>query len=123
VAYQKNENWKDDLVRKLGLEEIVQLTNKVGLDYVEAKQKAEELEILKPVRRAQAMAKYDNGKNSEAKIKRLAEADEHYVEFLLTLAKSKADSERLRVRYESYKSLFEARRSALSYHKAEMKIL
>ena len=33
------------------------------------------------------------------------------------------DGDKLRIRYESYKNLFEARRSLLSYQKAEMKLL
>ena len=37
---------------KLGLEEIVHISNKVGLAYVTAKKKAEHLELLKPTIRA-----------------------------------------------------------------------
>ena len=59
----------------------------------------------------------------EAKLRRLTETDAEYVEFIEKLAQAKGDSERLRIRYESYKNLFEARRSLLSYQKAEMKLL
>ena len=108
---------------ELNLEEIVHLANKVGMEYVAAKKKAERCELMKATSRARAMERYDDGKRSEAKIKRLAEMDADYVRFLEELAEAKAESERLRIRYESYKNLFEARRSMLSYQKAEMKVL
>lgn len=120
---EQADRFKEDWVKKLGLEEIVQLTNKIGMEFVTAKQQADELELLKPVRRAQAMNRYDDGKTAETKIKRLAEIDAEYVQFLIELNKAKAAAEKLKVRYESYKSLFEARRSMLSYHKAEMSML
>ena len=123
MSHSYQDRFKEDWIQKLGLEEIVQLSNKIGMEFVEAKQLSDELELMKPVQRAKAMNRYDDGKVSEAKLKRLAETDEEYVEFLKNLNTAKAKSEKLRVRYESYKSLFEARRSMLSYHKAEMKVL
>ena len=69
------------------------------------------------------MEKYDDEKRSEAKIKRLAETDKSYKDFLDKLSEAKASSERLKIRYESYKNLFEARRSMLSYQKAEMRLI
>ena len=69
------------------------------------------------------MEKYDDNKRSEAKIKRLAETDEIYRDFLDNLSEAKAICERLKIRYESYKNLFEARRSMLSYQKAEMRLI
>ena len=107
---------------KLNLEDIVHITNKIGLEYAKAKRESEHLELLKPTKKAQAMLKFDDGKRSEAKIKRLAETDEAYVEFLCDLSQKKSEAEKLRIRYESYKNLFEARRSMLSYQKAEMKL-
>ena len=41
------------------------ISNKIGLEYVEAKKKAEYYELLKPSKRAQAMEKYDDEKRSE----------------------------------------------------------
>ena len=108
---------------KMNLEDIVHVANKVGMEYAKAKKNAEHLELLKATKRAKAMLKYDDGKMSEAKIKRLAETDEDYVEFLVELSSAKSEAEKLRIRYESYKNLFEARRSMLSYQKAEMKLL
>lgn len=120
-------NLKDSsqpLEDKVGLEEIVQLANKAGLEYVEAKREAERLELLKPSIRAKIMIKLDTtGKTSEVKLRRLTETSDEYIEFLENLSEKKAQSERLRIKYESYKNLFEARRSMLSYQKAEMKLL
>lgn len=106
----------------LDLEDIVRIANKIGLEYANAKKKAEHLDLLKATKRAQAMIKYDDGKRSEAKIKRLAEADEQYVDHLIQLSDAKSEAEKLKIRYESYKNLFEAKRSLLSYQKEEMKL-
>lgn len=108
---------------KLGLEEIVHLANRIGLEYATAKRDAERLELLKPTVRAQVTIRLDDGSMSEAKLRRLTETDPEYVSFLEKLAAAKGECDKLRVRYESYKNLFEARRSLLSYQKAEMKLL
>ena len=108
---------------KLGLEEIVHISNKVGLAYVTAKKKAEHLELLKPTTRARVALRLDNGELSEAKLKRLTEADPEYVEFLEKLSQAKIESDQLKIRYESYKNLFDARRSLLSYQREEMKLI
>lgn len=107
---------------KLGLEDIVHLANRIGLEYVAAKRDAERLELLKPTVRARVMIRLDVGSVSETKLRRLTEVDEEYVNFIEQLSAARGESERLRVRYESYKNLFEARRSLLSYQKAEMKL-
>lgn len=108
---------------KLGLEEIVHLANKVGLEYVSARKEAERLELLKNTVRARVSIRLDDGTLTEAKLRRLMEVDNEYLDFLEQLVMARADSERLRVRYESYKNLFDARRSLLSYQKAEMKLV
>ncbi len=108
---------------RLGLEEIVHLTNKIGLEYVAAKKDAERLDLLKNTVRAKISIRLDNGNLSEAKLRRLMETDDEYIAFLEALINAKAESEKLRVRYESYKNLFEARRSLMSYQKAEMKLI
>ena len=105
---------------KLSLEEIVHIANKVGLEYVDAKKESERLSLMKASRKAQIMIRLDNGEMSEAKLQRTAEVDSEYIEFLELLAEAKRKSARLKIRYESYKNLFEARRSLLSYQKAEM---
>lgn len=107
----------------LGLEEIVHIANKVGLEYVEAKKNADHLSLLKSSTRAKVMLRIDDGNMSEAKLLRLAEIDQEYIEFLEKMTEAKREADRLRVRYESYKNLFEAKRSVLSYQKAEMKLL
>ncbi|MDD9950093.1 MAG: hypothetical protein OXT67_00880 [Zetaproteobacteria bacterium] len=106
----------------LSLEEIVQLTNKAGVEYTEAKQQADRLELLKPTQKALAMDRADDGEISEARIKRKAEIDPEYVAYLEQLAAAKARADRQRIRYDSFKNLFDARRSTLSYKKAEMKL-
>ena len=106
----------------LSLEEIVHLTNRVGMEYVAVKKDADRLDLLRATIRARLMIRHDDDKISEAKIKRLAEADPEYVEFLEKLALAKAESDRLKMRYDSYRNLFDARRSMLSYQKAEMKL-
>lgn len=105
------------------LEDIVHLANKVGMEYALSKKESDKLDLLKATFRARAMEKYDDGLRTESKIRRLAEIDPEYVEFLEKLANAKAETERLRIRYESYKNLFEARRSVLSYKKAEMNLI
>ena len=107
----------------LTLEDIVTLANKIGLEYVKSKKKADYYELIKASKRAEFMEKHDDGTRTETKIRRLAETDSDYINFLEELSKAKFESEQLKIRYESYKNLFEARRSMLSYQKAEMTLL
>jgi hypothetical protein len=108
---------------KLGLEEIVRLANKIGLEYAEARKVMERLELMKATVRARVSIRLDTGSISESKLKRLTETDEEYVAHLEDLVQARGECEKLRVRYESYKNLFDARRSLLSYQKAEMKLV
>ncbi len=108
---------------RLGLEDIVHLANKIGLEYVTARKESERLELLKNTVRARVSIRLDDGTLTEAKLRRLMETDQEYLDFLNELVSARAESEKLRVRYESYKNLFDARRSLLSYQKAEMKLL
>ena len=107
---------------KLGLEEIVHLANRIGLEYAAAKREAERLDLLKATVRARVALRLDDGSLTETKLRRLTEVDADYVAFLEQLAAAKGECDRLRIRYESYKNLFEARRSLLSYQKAEMRL-
>ena len=61
---------------KLGLEEIVHIANKVGLDYVDAKKKADHMSLIRPTVKARVMLRLDDGSTSESKLQRLAETDE-----------------------------------------------
>lgn len=108
---------------RLGLEEIVHLANKVGLEYAAAKKESDRLDLLKPTVRARIMLRLDDDSMTEAKLRRLTETNDEYVAFIEKLAEANGESEKLRIRYESYKNLFEAKRSLLSYQKAEMKLL
>jgi hypothetical protein len=117
------ESVKPNNFDKLGLEEIVHLANKVGLEFAAARKEAERLDLLKATVRARVALRLDNGELTEAKLRRLTETDVEYVDFIEKLAEAKGNSEKLRIRYESYKNLFDARRSMLSYQKAEMKLI
>lgn len=108
---------------KLGLEDIVHLANRVGLEFATAKKESDRLELLRSTVRARISIRMDDGKISEVRLKRLTETDPEYIDFIEKLSEAKGECERLRIRYESYKNLFEARRSMLSYQKAEMKLL
>ncbi len=120
---EQGQNSKEKPWDKLGLEEIVHITNKVGLAYVDAKKVAEHLELMKPIIRAQISLRLDDDKISEAKLKRLTETDPEYVSFLEKLTEARRECDKLKVRYDSYKNLFDARRSLLSFQKEEMKLL
>ena len=108
---------------KLGLEDIVHLANRVGLEFATAKKESDRLELLRSTVRARISIRIDDGKISETRLRRLTETDPEYIDFIEKLSDAKGECERLRIRYESYKNLFEARRSMLSYQKAEMKLL
>lgn len=108
---------------KLGLEELVHLANKVGMELVEAKKACDRCELMKPIVRASIMQRLDDGEMSEAKLRRLMEGDAEYIAYIDKLIEARAWVERVKIRYESYKNLFEARRSVLSYRKAEMRLI
>jgi len=108
---------------RLGLEEIVRLTNKIGLEFADAKKNLDLLELMKPTMRARISLRLDDGDLSEAKLRRLTETDPEYVAYIEKLVEARGVCDRLKVRYDSYKNLFDARRSMLSYQKAELKLL
>ena len=108
---------------ELSLEELVHLANKVGMELVEAKKACDRCELMKPIVRARIMLRLDDGQISEAKLRRLMEGDTEYIAYIDKLIETRARLEKVRIRYESYKNLFEARRSMLSYRKAEMRLL
>ena len=109
----------------IGLEEIIQLSNKIGLEFADKRKEAERYELMRTSIRAKIMNRIEteHHKIPEARLKRLAEADAEYIHFLEKIAESRADAEKLRVRYESYRSLFEAKRTLISYKKVELKSL
>lgn len=115
--------------KELSLEDIVRITNKVGLDYADAKKEAERLDLLKASVKARIGLRLaeeqlaEEQKVSEVKLRRLIETDEEFIKYLQKLNEKKSAAEKLRIRYDSYKNLFEARRSMLSYQKAEMSLL
>ena len=115
--------------RELSLEEIIHLANRIGLEYVDKKQEAERLELMRTTVRARIMNRIENQaaesdqKLSENKLKRMAEADPEYVTLLENMATARAEAEKLKVRYDSYRHLFEAQRTMLSYRRTELKTL
>lgn len=113
------------LIKEMALEEIIQISNKIGLEYVDKRKDAERLELLRTSVRAKIMNRLERQgeKIPEARLKRLAEADFEYIELLEKIATARADAEKLRIRYESYKSLFDARRTMISYKKVELQNL
>jgi hypothetical protein len=114
--------------RDLTLEEIIQLANKIGLEYADKRRDAERLELLRTTVRAKIMNRIESESGSETtipegRLKRLAEADSEYVQLLEQIASTRAESEKLRIRYESYRNLFDAKRTMISYKKTELKTL
>jgi len=106
----------------LSLEEIVHKANEVGLLFVEKKREMERMDILKSTIRARIMNRLDDGNFSEAKLRRLSETEPTYIEHLEKIVNCRYETEKLKIRYDSYKNLFEAKRSELSYKKAEMRL-
>ena len=110
----------------LSLEEIIIRANRIGVDYVEKRREAERLELLRPSVRAQVMNRLEAAATerlSESRLRRLAEADAEYLDHLERIAEARAEAEKLRVRYDSYRNLFDARRTLISYRKAELRAL
>ena len=122
---QFHETQASTLIKEMALEEIIQISNKIGLEYVDKRKDAERLELMRTSVRSKIMNRLELGaeKIPEARLKRLAEADFEYVELLDKIADARAEAEKLRIRYESYKSLFDARRTMISYKKVELKNL
>ena len=108
---------------KLGLEEIVRMTNRIGLEYADAKRHLDRLELMKATVRARISIRLDDGDLSETRLRRVTEVDPEYVAYIEQLIEARHQCDKLRVRYDSYKNLFDARRSLLSYQKAELKLL
>lgn len=112
--------------RELNLEEIIVMANRLGIEFVEKRKEAERLELMRSSVRAKIMNRIEDElgeKASENKLRRLAEADSEYVLLLEQIAESRADAEKLKVRYDSYRNLFDARRTLISYRKAELRNL
>jgi hypothetical protein len=108
--------------RDLSLEEIIQLAN------VDKRREAERLELLRTTVRSKIMNRIEAEAGAgvtlpEGKLKRLAEADAEYIELLEQISFMRAESEKLRIRYESYRNLFDAKRTMISYKKVELKTL
>ena len=115
-----------DKEASLSLEEIVKLTNIIGLKYAEAKKEFDRLDLFKTVIKARISMRIEETtkeKLTEVKLKRLTETDSEYVSYLEKLLEAKNSAENLKIRYDSYKNLFEAKRSLMSYQKAELKLL
>ncbi len=93
------------------------------MEYADARERLDRLELMKPTIKARISMRLDDGRSSETKLRRATETDEEYIKHLEQLIEAKHQCEKLRIRYDSYKNLFDARRSLLSYQKAEMKLI
>jgi hypothetical protein len=112
--------------KELSLEEIIHIANRIGLEHVDKRREAERFELLRTSIRAQIMNRIElasTEKIPEARLKRLAEADPEYTTLLEEIATKRSEAEKLRVRYESYRDLFDAKRTMISYKKTELKTL
>jgi hypothetical protein len=110
----------------MSLEEIIVRANRIGVEYVEKRREAERLELLRPSVRSQIMNRIEakaTERLSESRLRRLAEADEEYLGHLERIAEARSEAEKLRIRYDSYRNLFDARRTMISYRKAELRAL
>lgn len=116
-----------EAAREMPLEDIISMANRIGLEYVDRRREAERLELLRTSVRSQLMNRIEEESTEksipEARLKRLAEANPEYLELLERIAQTRAESEKLRIRYDSYRNLFEARRTLISYKKTELKTL
>jgi hypothetical protein len=108
--------------KELSLEDIIKLSNRIGLEYIEKRKEAELTELLRTPLRSKIMNRLEmeQGKLGEAKLKRLAEVDLEYIDLLKKISILRAEADKLRIRYESYKSLFDAKRTMISYKKLEL---
>lgn len=116
-----------DAAREMPLEDIISMANRIGLEYVDRRREAERLELMRTSVRSQLMNRIEEESTErsipEARLKRLAEAHPEYLDLLERIALTRAESEKLRIRYDSYRNLFEARRTLISYRKTELKTL
>jgi hypothetical protein len=123
---KKYEEKKLEEKKELTLEDIIQLANRIGLEHADKRKESERFELMRTSVRAQIMNRIEEQSEksiAEAKLKRLAEADPEYLDLLEKIASSRAESEKLRVRYESYRNLFDAKRTMISLKKVEMRHL
>jgi hypothetical protein len=123
---EEKEHQEHGQQKDLSLEEIIHLANRIGLEHVEKRREAERLELLRTSVRAQIMNRLESESSEkipESRLKRLAEANAEYMKLLEDIAKARSEAEKLRVRYESYRDLFDAKRTMISYKKTELRTL
>jgi hypothetical protein len=105
------------------LERFVVEYERAGIEWCEAKLKADLLdEDAKPFLDSLKNA-LDDGETSEAKLSRLAQGSREYRDFIRGMVLAKADMLKKRVRYDGLQMLFEARRSNLSFEKEKFRFL
>jgi hypothetical protein len=111
----------------VSLEEIAHLIHEAGMIYAQAKARFEKLDLFRPSVKAIAMQNALNAapdtKISETRLTHQAEASKEYRAHLEVLAEAQIAFEVARIHYESLRNLFEAKRSQLSYLKAEMALV
>lgn len=97
-------------------ERLVKDINSAGLEWVEAKLKADQLEADQKPFLSSIKNNIERGRNqgetfSETKIERLALGSKEYRDYVVRVCSAVAESLRKKVRYESLQALFEAKRS------------
>jgi hypothetical protein len=108
------------------LQEVVRQMHAAGLKYAKSKALLERLELTRSSVKARLMQKIlqtaGDGKISETRLLHQAEATPEYWSHLEQIAKAREDFEIHRIVYESLRALFDAKRSEMSYAKAEMNL-
>lgn len=103
------------------LERLVAAIQKSGFEMVEANLKASQLADDEKNYLASLMNSLASGeKQSEAQLERLARGSKEFREYVRGRCIAQAEAGRLRVRYQSLQSLFEAKRSVYALERAKI---
>ena len=101
-------------------ERLVKQINDAGMEWVEAKLKADQLEADQKPFLSAIKNSIDDGDTSEAKLDRLALGSKEYRAYAASVCTAQAEMLRKKVRYESFQSLFEAKRSQGALERAKI---
>jgi len=114
------------------LEEIILEAEKVGYEWVEARQVSNRLQELRKPKLYQIATKISEDfrmnnpghkEISENKLERLAYASDDYSQFIEDMTEAEKCAETARMKYDALINLFEALRSEYSLKKAEMRMV
>ena len=105
------------------LENLVKQINEAGLAMVEAQLKASQLADDEKNFLATLMSDLEKAideKTSETKLERMARGSSEFRDYVRGRVLAQGEAQRLRVRYQSYQSLFEAKRSELALEREKI---